>query len=58
MALWIRMRIGNPDPESGSRAKKMKKNKYFLVDFIYFYNGKVGIKIVQTANILTFFVDF
>jgi hypothetical protein len=49
------MRIGNPDPESGSRAKKMKKNKYFLVDFIYFYNGKVGIKIVQTANIFDIF---
>jgi hypothetical protein len=37
-----RIRIGNPDPGSGSgpRGKKMKKNKYgtFLVDFIYFYN--------------------
>jgi hypothetical protein len=34
MALWIR--IGNPDPGSGSRGKKMEKNKYgtFLVDFI------------------------
>jgi hypothetical protein len=28
MTLWIRIRIGNLDP--GSRAKKMKKNKYFF----------------------------
>jgi hypothetical protein len=33
----------------------MKKNKYFfLVDIIYFYNGKVK-KIVQTANTFDFF---
>jgi hypothetical protein len=28
MTLWIRIRIGNPD--SGSRGKNMKKNKYFF----------------------------
>jgi hypothetical protein len=28
MTLWIRIRIGNPDPGSGG--KKMKKNKYFF----------------------------
>jgi hypothetical protein len=48
--MWIRIRIGSrfndfvdPDPdwESGSRGKKMKKNKYFLVDLNFFYNGKV-----------------
>jgi hypothetical protein len=31
----------DPDWESGSRAKKMKKKSTFLVDLIYFYNGKV-----------------
>jgi hypothetical protein len=40
--LWIRIRIRIG---SGSRGKKMKKNKYrtFLVDFIYFYNRKVPV---------------
>jgi hypothetical protein len=28
MTLWIRIRIGNPDPGSGG--KKIKKNKYFF----------------------------
>jgi hypothetical protein len=28
--LWIRIRIGNPDLGSGSKGKKMKKNKYFF----------------------------
>jgi hypothetical protein len=28
--LWIRIRIGNPDPGSGTRGKKMKKNNYFF----------------------------
>jgi hypothetical protein len=37
MTLWIRIQIGNPDPGCGSRGKKMKKNKYFLVGFNYFY---------------------
>jgi hypothetical protein len=31
----------DPDWESGSRGKKIKKIITFLVDFIYFYNGKV-----------------
>jgi hypothetical protein len=35
---FVESKIGNPDPGSGSRGKKMKKNKYFLVDFICFYN--------------------
>jgi hypothetical protein len=35
MTLWIRIRIGNPDPGSGSRAKNMKKNKYFFSWFIF-----------------------
>jgi hypothetical protein len=25
VTLWIRIRIGNPDPRSGSRGKKVKK---------------------------------
>jgi hypothetical protein len=28
MTLWIRIRIGNPDPGSGPRGKKIMKNNY------------------------------
>jgi hypothetical protein len=31
----------DPDWESGSRGKKMRKISTFLVDYIYFYIGKV-----------------
>jgi hypothetical protein len=43
MTLWIRIRNGNPDPkwESGSRGKKIKKNRHFFIRFYFFYNEKI-----------------
>jgi hypothetical protein len=42
VTLWIRIRIGNPDPGSGSRGKKIKKSQWknALFSFFTFYNQK------------------
>jgi hypothetical protein len=46
--LWIRIRIGNPDPGSGSRGKKIKKFQWknaLLSNFLNnFTTKKVPIK--------------
>jgi hypothetical protein len=45
--------IRNPVSGSGSRGKKLKKNKYrYFFSLFYLFLLRKGIKIVETANIL------
>jgi hypothetical protein len=37
VTMWIRIRIGNPDPGSGSRGKKIKKSQWKNALFSSFF---------------------
>jgi hypothetical protein len=50
VTLWIRIRIGNPDPRSGSRGKKVKKFQWKNALFIIFFI--LPLKSINSTNYL------
>jgi hypothetical protein len=47
--LWIRIRIGNPDPGSGSRGKKIKKFQWKNALFSFFLKKTLPLKSYKIA---------